>query len=242
VPAGDDRLWRADGRKELIALADGLPGSPRSPGRTCCATAAPPGHARSRARPPGDGAPGGSGGAPGARSSRKPANSAGWFHKTANGPGRAAQSPLTRGAKKALAEIWGAEDKQHAPGRGEGRSTPPTVPSSRRPRRRSPMTRRKLLAFYDYPCEPLGASAHDEPDRVDLLRRYGTARKVTKGPGSRGPPGWPWHSSSSSQHKTAGVPSTPPHLVALVRARRDLHQRKNSLNDPARMPSRKQPK
>src|SRR6516164_2933965 len=100
---------RADGRKELIALADGYRESAESRAdllRDC---------ARRGMRAPvlaiGDGALGFWGALrevfPQARTQRC------WFHKIANVLAALPRSAHP-GAKKALAEIWGAEDKDHA--------------------------------------------------------------------------------------------------------------------------------
>ncbi len=100
---------RADGRKELIALADGYRESAESWAdllRDC---------ARRGMRAPvlavGDGALGFWNALrevfPQAREGRC------WFHKTANVLAALPKSAHP-GAKKALAEIWGAEDKDHA--------------------------------------------------------------------------------------------------------------------------------
>jgi transposase-like protein len=100
---------RADGRKELIALADGYRESAESWAdllRDC---------ARRGMRAPvlavGDGAVGFWNGLrevfPGTREGRC------WFHKTANVLAALPKSAHP-GAKKALAEIWNAEDKNHA--------------------------------------------------------------------------------------------------------------------------------
>jgi hypothetical protein len=59
------------------------------------------------------------------------------------------------------------------------------------------------LAFYDYPAEHWVHLRTTNP----IESTFATVRhrsKVTKGP-ARGPPGWPWRSSSSSQHRTAGA-------------------------------------
>ena len=100
---------RADGRKELVALADGYRESSESWAdllRDC---------ARRGMRAPvlaiGDGALGFWGALrevfPQARAQRC------WFHKIANVLGALPKSAHP-GAKKALAEIWNAEDKNHA--------------------------------------------------------------------------------------------------------------------------------
>ena len=125
---------RADGRKELIALADGYRESTESWAdllRDC---------SRRGMRAPvlaaGDGALGFWGALrevfPGTKEQRC------WFHKIANVLAALPKSAHP-GAKKALAEIWGAEDKQHAAA-AEKEFRPPTRRSSPRPPRRSPMT------------------------------------------------------------------------------------------------------
>jgi transposase-like protein len=105
---------RADGRKELIALADGYRESAESWAdllRDC---------KRRGMRAPvlavGDGALGFWGALrevfPETRQARC------WFHKIANVLGALPKSAHPA-AKKALAEIWGAEDKNPRPGRGQ---------------------------------------------------------------------------------------------------------------------------
>ena len=124
---------RTDGRKELVALADGYRESTESWAdllRDC---------ARRGMRAPvlaiGDGALGFWGALrevfPQTTEQRC------WFHKIANILGALPKSAHP-GAKRALAEIWNAEDKRHALD-AAGRSRPSTVRSSPRPSRRSPM-------------------------------------------------------------------------------------------------------
>jgi transposase-like protein len=125
---------RADGRKELIALADGYRESVESWAdllRDC---------ARRGMRAPvlaaGDGALGFWGALrevfPQTRELRC------WFHKTANVLAALPKSAHP-GAKKALAEIWGAEGNS-TPARQRRRSRLPMARSSPRPPRRSPAT------------------------------------------------------------------------------------------------------
>jgi len=123
---------RADGRKELVALTDGYRESAESWAdllRDC---------ARRGMRAPvlamGDGALGFWGALrevfPSTREQRC------WFHKIANVLGALPKSAHP-GAKKALAEIWNAEDKQHALD-AVSSFKQPTERSSARPLRRSP--------------------------------------------------------------------------------------------------------
>ena len=158
---------RADGRKELIALADGYRESAESWAdllRDC---------ARRGMRAPvlavGDGALGFWNGLrevfPEAREGRC------WFHKTANVLAALPKSAHP-GAKKALAEIWGAEDKPHALAAVKAFDA---AYGAKFPKAAAKITddAEELLAFFDYPRRALGAPAHDEPDRVDL--RHGPA-------------------------------------------------------------------
>ena len=138
---------RADGRKELIALADGYRESAESWAdllRDC---------ARRGMRAPvmavGDGALGFWGALrevfPQAREGRC------WFHKTANVLAALPRSAHP-GAKKALAEIWGAEDKDHALVAVKAFGS---VYGAKFPKATAKITDdlEELLAFYDYPCE-----------------------------------------------------------------------------------------
>jgi transposase-like protein len=148
---------RADGRKELIALGDGYRESAESWAdllRDC---------ARRGMRSPvlavGDGALGFWNALcevfPQAREGRC------WFHKTANVLAALPRSAHP-GAKKALAEIWGAEDKT-TPSPRSRHSKPPTgeVPQGRREDHRRCDGAAGILRL---PGGALGASAHDEPD------------------------------------------------------------------------------
>ena len=202
---------RADGRKELVALADGYRESAESWAdllRDC---------ARRGMRAPvlamGDGALGFWGALrevfPQAREQRC------WFHKIANVLGALPKSAHP-GAKKALAEIWNAEDKQPRPRRREQRSRPPTERSSPRPSRRSPTTSSELLAFYDYPAEHWIHLRTTNP----IESTFATVRhrtKVTRGPGSRAAGlAMAFKLIEAAQDRWRAVNA--PHLVALVRA------------------------
>src|SRR6516164_4334200 len=138
---------RADGRKELIALADGYRESAESWAdllRDC---------ARRGMRAPvlaaGDGALGFWNGLrevfPQAREGRC------WFHKTANVLAALPKSAHP-GAKKALAEIWGAQDKAHAQAAVKAFEA---SYGAKFPKATAKITddADELLAFYDYPCE-----------------------------------------------------------------------------------------
>jgi transposase-like protein len=201
---------RADGRKELIALADGYRESAESWAdllRDC---------ARRGMRAPvlavGDGALGFWNGLrevfPESREGRC------WFHKTANVLAALPKSAHP-GAKKALAEIWGAEDKQHALAAVKafegayGAKFPKAVV-------KITGDLDQLLAFYDYPCEHWVHLRTTNP----IESTFATVRhrtKVTKGPGSRAAGlAMAFKLIEAAQDRWRAVNA--PHLVALVRA------------------------
>jgi putative transposase len=201
---------RADGRKELIALADGYRESAESWAdllRDC---------ARRGMRAPvlaiGDGALGFWGALrevfPQAREGRC------WFHKIANVLAALPKSAHP-GAKKALAEIWGAEDKDHALaavkafGATYGAKFPKAVA-------KITDDLDQLLAFYHYPAEHWVHLRTTNP----IESTFATVRhrtKVTKGPGSRAAGlAMAFKLIESAQDHWRMVNA--PHLVALVRA------------------------
>ena len=201
---------RADGRKELIALADGY----REPAeswadllRDCT---------RRGMRAPvlavGDGALGFWSALrevfPEARQGRC------WFHKTANVLAALPKSAHP-GAKKALAEIWGAEDKGHARAAVKAFGAACGV---KFPKAVAKITddMDELLAFYDYPAEHWVHLPTTNP----IESTFATVRhrtKVTKGPGSRAAGlAMAFKLIESAQDRWRSVNA--PHLVALVRA------------------------
>src|SRR5881392_2608388 len=138
---------RADGRKELVALADGYRESTESWAdllRDCAR--------RGMSAPVlavGDGALGFWGALrevfPTTREQRC------WFHKSANVLGALPKSAHP-GAKKALAEIWNAEDRRHAIDAAKAFDA---TYGSKFPKAVAKLTNDldELLAFYDYPAE-----------------------------------------------------------------------------------------
>ena len=201
---------RADGRKELIALADGYRESAESWAdllRDC---------ARRGMRAPvlavGDGALGFWNALrevfPQAREGRC------WFHKTANVLAALPKSAHP-GAKKALAGIWGAEDKQHALAAVKAFEA---AYGAKFPKAAAKITDdvEELLAFYDYPCEHWVHLRTTNP----IESTFATVRhrtKVTKGPGSRAAGlAMAFKLIESAQDRWRAVNA--PHLVALVRA------------------------
>jgi transposase-like protein len=201
---------RADGRKELIALADGYRESAESWAdllRDC---------ARRGMRAPvlavGDGALGFWGALrevfPQAREGRC------WFHKTANVLAALPKSAHP-GAKKALAEIWGAEDKQQALAAVTAFQA---AYEAKFPKAVAKITDDldQLLAFYDYPAEHWVHLRTTNP----IESTFATVRhrtKVTKGPGSRAAGlAMAFKLIEAAQDRWRAVNA--PHLVALVRA------------------------
>jgi transposase-like protein len=201
---------RADGRKELIALADGYRESAESWAdllRDC---------ARRGMRAPvlavGDGALGFWNGLrevfPQAREGRC------WFHKTANVLAALPKSAHPA-AKKALAEIWAAEDKQHALAAVKAFGA---AYGTKFPKATVKVTGdvEELLAFYDYPVEHWVHLRTTNP----IESTFATVRhrtKVTKGPGSRAAGlAMAFKLIESAQDRWRAVNA--PHLVALVRA------------------------
>jgi transposase-like protein len=201
---------RADGRKELIALADGYRESAESWAdllRDC---------KRRGMRAPvlaaGDGALGFWGALrevfPETREQRC------WFHKTANVLAALPKSAHP-GAKKALAEIWGAEDKDHA--RAAAKAFEAAY-GTKFPKAAAKITGEldQLLAFYDCPAEHWVHLRTTNP----IESTFATVRhrtKITRGPGSRAAGlAMAFKLIESAQDHWRMVNA--PHLVALVRA------------------------
>jgi transposase-like protein len=201
---------RADGRKELLALSDGYRESTESWAdllRDC---------ARRGMRAPvlavGDGALGFWSALrevfPATRAQRC------WFHKIANILGALPKSAHP-GANKALAEIWNAEDKDHA--RTAVKAFAATY-GARFDRAVFKLTDdlEELLAFYDYPAEHWIHLRTTNP----IESTFATVRhrtKITRGPGSRAAGlAMAFKLIEAAQARWRAVNA--PHLVALVRA------------------------
>jgi transposase-like protein len=201
---------RADGRKQLVALADGYRESVESWAdllRDC---------RRRGMRAPvlavGDGALGFWGALrevfPDTREQRC------WFHKIGNVLAALPKSAHPS-AKKALAEIWNAEDRRHALdaitafqaayGAKFGKAVAKITDDLD-----------QLLAFYDYPAEHWQHLRTTNP----IESTFATVRhrsKITKGPGSRAAGlAMAFKLIESAQTRWRAVNA--PHLVALVRA------------------------
>src|SRR2546430_6252167 len=201
---------RADGRKELIALADGYRESAESWADLLRDAA------RRGMRAPvlavGDGALGFWSALrevfPQTREGRC------WFHKAANVLAALPKSAHP-GAKKALAEIWNAEDKPHALAAARALEG---AYGAKFPKAAAKITDdvEELLAFYDYPAEHWVHLRTTNP----IESTFATVRhrtKVTKGPGSRAAGlAMAFKLIESAQSRWRAVNA--PHLVALVRA------------------------
>ena len=119
------------------------------------------------------------------------------------------------GAKKALAEIWNAEDKRHAL---EAVKAFENTYGAKFPKAVAKITDDvdQLLAFYDYPAEhwiPLRTTNPIESTFATVRNRS----KITKGPGSRAAGiAMAYKLIEAAQSRWRAVNA--PHLVALVRA------------------------
>ncbi len=201
---------RADGTKELIALADGFRESSESWAdllRSC--------KRRGMAAPVlavGDGALGFWKAIrevfPQTREQRC------WFHIGGNVLAALPKSAHP-GAKAALAEIWGAEDKDHATKAAKAFED---IYGAKWPKAVAKITEHLdvLLAFYDYPAEHWIHLRTTNP----IESTFATVRlrqRVTKGPGSRAAGiAMAFKLIESAQTRWRAVNA--PHLVALVRA------------------------
>ena len=201
---------RADGRKELVALADGFRESCESWAdllRDC--------KRRGMGAPVlavGDGALGFWKAVrevfPATKEQRC------WFHKIANVLNALPKSAQP-GAKKALAEIWQAQDKDHAQRAAEAFAAEYGV---KWPKAAAKITDDVdvLLAFYDYPAEHWIHLRTTNP----IESTFATVRlrqRVTKGPGSRAAGiAMAFKLIEAAQARWRVVNA--PHLVALVRA------------------------
>jgi transposase-like protein len=201
---------RADGRKELIALADGYRESAESWVdllRDC---------GRRGMRAPVLAAGDGALGFWSALREVFPqtAEQRCWFHKTANVLAALPKSAHP-GAKKALAEIWGAEDKAHA--RAAVKAFEAAY-GAKFPKAVAKITDEldQLLAFYDFPAQHWVHLRTTNP----IESTFATVRhrtKVTKGPGSRAAGlAMAFKLIQAAQAHWRMVNA--PHLVALVRA------------------------
>jgi hypothetical protein len=139
-----------------------------------------------------------------------------WFHKIANVLGVLPKSAHP-GAKKALAEIWNAEDKDHARTAVKAFAA---AYGAKFPKAAAKITddEDELLAFYDYPAEHWVHLRTTNP----IESTFATVRlrtKVTKGQGPRVEGGRPGDGVQADRVRPAPLAhGQRPHLVALVRA------------------------
>jgi transposase-like protein len=201
---------RADGRKELIALTDGYREASES-----WADLLRDAKRRGMRAPVlavGDGALGFWGGLrevfPDTREQRC------WFHKISNVLAVLPKSAHP-GAKKALAEMWNAEDKRHA---YDAVKAFEAAYGAKFPKAVAKITDdvEQLLACYDYPAEHWVHLRTTNP----IESTFSTVRnrsKITKGPGSRAAGiAMAFKLIEAAQSRWRAVNA--PHLVALVRA------------------------
>jgi transposase-like protein len=201
---------RADGRKELIALTDGYREAAES-----WADLLRDAKRRGMRAPVlaiGDGALGFWGALrevfPKANEQRC------WFHKISNVLAALPKSAHS-GAKKALAEIWNAEDKTRAL---DAVKAFQAAYGAKYPKAVAKITddRDQLLAFYDFPTEHWVHLRTTNP----IESTFSTVRnrsKITKGPGSRAQGiamAYKLIEAAQSRWRVVNAP----HLVALVRA------------------------
>ena len=201
---------RANGSKELITLADGYRESVES--WSDLLRDAKRRGMRAPVLAVGDGALGFWGGLrevfPDTREQRC------WFHKSANVLAALPKSAHPA-AKKALAEIWGAEDKSHALAAVKVFTE---LFGAKFPKAVAKMTDDldELLAFYDYPAEHWIHLRTTNP----IESTFATVRhrtKITRGPGSKAAGlGMAFKLIMAAQDRWRAVNA--PHLVALVRA------------------------
>jgi len=201
---------RADGRKELVALTDGYRESAESWAdllRDCKRRGM-----RAPALAAGDGALGFWGAL--REVFPETAEQRCWFHKIANVLAALPKSAHP-GAKKALAEIWNAEDRRHAL---DAVTAFKALYGAKFPKAVAKITDDvdELLAFYDYPAEHWIHLRTTNP----IESTFATVRhrtKVTKGPGSAAAGlAMAFKLIESAQARWRAVNA--PHLVALVRA------------------------
>jgi len=137
-----------------------------------------------------------------------------WFHKIANVLAALPKSAQP-GAKKALAEIWNAEDKDHARAAVKAFAA---AYGAKFPKAAAKVTDDldELLAFYEYPAEHWVHLRTTNP----IESTFSTVRhrtKITRGPGSKAAGlAMAFKLIMAAQDQWRAVNA--PHLVALVRA------------------------
>jgi transposase-like protein len=137
-----------------------------------------------------------------------------WFHKIANVLNALPKS-AQRGAKAALAEIWHAEDREHAEAAAKAFAA---TYATKWPKAAAKITDDLdvLLAFYDYPAEHWIHLRTTNPIE-STFAAVRLRQRVTKGPGSRAAGvAMAFKLIESAQSRWRAVNA--PHLVPLVRA------------------------
>ena len=156
-----------------------------------------------------------------------------WFHKTANVLAALPKSAHP-GAKKALAEIWGAEDKPRALAAVKAFEA---VYGAKFPRAAAKITddAEEVLAFLDYPAEHSVHLRTTNPQSTFATVRHRT--KITKGPGSRAAGlamAFKLIDSAQDRWRAVNAPTSSPWS-----APERSPSTENSSNGPVRTPSRK---
>ena len=152
-----------------------------------------------------------------------------WFHKIANVLSALPKSAHP-GAKKALAQIWNAEDKDHA---RKAAAAFEDAYGAKFPRAAAKITNdiEQLLAFYDYPAQHWIHLRTTNP----IESTFATVRhrtKVTRGPGSKAAGlAMAFKLIEAAQHRWRVVNA--PHLVALVQAGATFDKGKLVEREPA---------
>jgi transposase-like protein len=152
-----------------------------------------------------------------------------WFHKIGNVLAALPKSAHP-GAKKALAEIWNAENGEHARAAVKAFEA---LYGAKFPKAVAKITGdvEELLAFYDYPAEHWVHLRTTNP----IESTFATVRhrtKVTKGPGSKAAGlAMAFKLIEAAQQRWRAVNA--PHLVALVRAGARFHNGQLIEREPA---------
>ena len=129
-----------------------------------------------------------------------------WVHKTANVLSALPKSAHP-GAKAALAEVWGAEDKSHARAAAKRFADAYGAKFPRRSRR-SPTTWTSCWRSTSFP--PSTGCTYARPTRSSRPSPPSGTEPASPRGRAAAPPGWPWRSNSSRPRRTAGARSTHP--------------------------------
>ena len=205
---------RADGTKELVALADGFCESTESwAGVLAVVSPARDDRTGARGRRRGTGGSG----RPCGRYSPTPASSGAGFGRQLQRPCRPAEVGAPRREGRARRDLQRRGQGPRPAGAGQ------SIRADARPRqvaRGIPACITEhvdvLLAFYDYPAEHWGNILRTTNPIESTFATVLTSAANHQGPGLEEQPASQWRSSSSSPHKPAGGAVNAPHLVAAL--------------------------